>query len=247
LLEQIDDPANAKTKFLNLSGLLHDPDPSNEHDRYQHARAQRALRRRGLDRRNILQEGATSSSANRRASSPATRSPTSTATLARTSPGRSPSNRESRPEARDDRPHVHRQRRPSLGAFLVQGVRLTLNGEANDYVAKGMAGGEIIIRPKPSETYAWKDNCIAGNTCLYGATGGALFAAGWAGERFGVRNSGATAVVEGVGDHGCEYMTGGVIAVLSRARQSFGAGMSGGLAFVYDDRNVLPDRASTPR
>jgi glutamate synthase (NADPH/NADH) large chain/glutamate synthase (ferredoxin) len=105
-----------------------------------------------------------------------------------------------------------------------------------------MSGGEIIVRPKPEETFEWHTNCLVGNTCLYGATGGALFAAGWAGERFAVRNSGATAVVDGVGDHGCEYMTGGVVVVLSRIGKNFAAGMSGGLAFVHDQRGVLPDR-----
>ena len=108
-------------------------------------------------------------------------------------------------------------------------------GEANDYVGKGMAGGEIIVRPKPEETFAWHKNVSIGNTCLYGATGGSLFAGGRAGERFAVRNSGATAVVEGVGDHGCEYMTRGTVVVLGATGLNFGAGMSGGLAFVYDE------------
>lgn len=121
-----------------------------------------------------------------------------------------------------------------LGTFLVQGVRLILSGEANDYVGKGMNGGEIIVRPKSDETFVWKDQVIMGNTCLYGATGGHLFAAGTAGERFGVRNSGATAVVEGVGDHACEYMTGGLIVCLGKTGTNFGAGMSGGMAFIYD-------------
>ena len=103
----------------------------------------------------------------------------------------------------------------SFGAFIVDGMRLSLEGEANDYVGKGMSGGEIAIRPCANAAFD-TPQVIAGNTILYGATGGRLFAAGRAGERFGVRNSGATAVVEGVGDHGCEYMTGGVVAVLGR-------------------------------
>jgi glutamate synthase (NADPH/NADH) large chain/glutamate synthase (ferredoxin) len=105
-----------------------------------------------------------------------------------------------------------------------------------------MAGGEIVIRPKATETYVWSENVIVGNTCLYGATGGTFFAAGWAGERFAVRNSGATAVVEGVGDHGCEYMTRGTVVILGRVGKNFGAGMSGGLAFVHDAHNALPGR-----
>jgi len=123
----------------------------------------------------------------------------------------------------------------SLGAFCINGMRLELWGDANDYVGKGMAGGEIVMRPSARARFATQDNFIVGNTVLYGATGGALFAAGRAGERFAVRNSGATAVVEGVGDHGCEYMTGGTVVVLGATGRNFGAGMTGGSAFVYDD------------
>ena len=122
----------------------------------------------------------------------------------------------------------------SFGAFLVQGIRLRLFGEAQDYIGKGMHAGTIIIRPKETEAFQWDENIIVGNTCLYGATGGWLFVAGCAGERFAVRNSRAIAVVEGLGDHGCEYMTGGAVAVLGKTGRNFGAGMSGGLAFVYD-------------
>jgi glutamate synthase (NADPH/NADH) large chain/glutamate synthase (ferredoxin) len=127
----------------------------------------------------------------------------------------------------------------SFGTFCVQGMRLRLVGEANDYVGKGMNGGEIILRPSPEASFAWHENIIMGNTCLYGATGGSLLAAGRAGERFCVRNSGATAVVEGVGDHGCEYMTGGAVVVLGPVGRNFGAGMSGGLAFVWDPERRL--------
>ncbi|MDX1679096.1 MAG: glutamate synthase large subunit [Akkermansiaceae bacterium] len=122
----------------------------------------------------------------------------------------------------------------SLGCFLVQGVRLTLTGEANDYVGKGMAGGEIILKVPNNAGFEAATNTICGNTCLYGATGGFLFANGRAGERFAVRNSGSTAVVEGVGDHGCEYMTNGTIVILGKTGRNFGAGMSGGTAYVYD-------------
>ncbi|HEX5789950.1 MAG TPA: glutamate synthase-related protein, partial [Luteolibacter sp.] len=122
----------------------------------------------------------------------------------------------------------------SLGCFLVAGLRIELTGEANDYVGKGMAGGEIILKVAADAAFEAATNTICGNTCLYGATGGALFANGRAGERFAVRNSGATAVVEGVGDHGCEYMTNGTVVILGKTGRNFGAGMSGGTSYVYD-------------
>ncbi len=123
----------------------------------------------------------------------------------------------------------------SFGTFLCGGVKLDLVGEANDYVGKGMCGGEIIIRPPEGATFAPHENSIIGNTCLYGASGGRLFANGRAGERFCVRNSGGTGVVEGCGDHGCEYMTNGVALILGSTGKNFGAGMSGGVAYVYDE------------
>ena len=122
----------------------------------------------------------------------------------------------------------------SLGAFLSPGLRIVLEGEANDYVGKSMSGGEIIVRPPAERKFAAHENSIIGNTVLYGATGGTLFASGRAGERFAVRNSGGTAVVEGVGDHGCEYMTNGTVVVLGRTGRNFGAGMTGGVAYVLD-------------
>ena len=122
----------------------------------------------------------------------------------------------------------------SLGTFLVQGVNIHVVGEGNDYVGKGMAGGQIIVNPPVGHSFKAEENSIVGNTCLYGATGGNVYINGRAGERFAVRNSGATAVVEGAGDHGCEYMTNGLITVLGRTGQNFGAGMSGGTAYVYD-------------
>lgn len=125
----------------------------------------------------------------------------------------------------------------SFGAFSIRGVRLILNGEANDYVGKGLSGGEIIIRPGRGATYKSHENVIIGNTVLYGATGGFLYAAGRSGERFCVRNSGAISVIEGVGDHACEYMTGGVTVVLGDTGRNFGAGMTGGLAYVLDKDN----------
>ncbi|MBM4184664.1 MAG: glutamate synthase large subunit [Gemmatimonadetes bacterium] len=130
----------------------------------------------------------------------------------------------------------------TFGGWLLDGVHLTLIGEANDYVGKGMHGGEIVIRPPQDAGFRASDSTLAGNTVLYGATGGSLFLSGRAGERFAVRNSGAVAVVEGVGDHGCEYMTAGMVAVLGCAGRNFGAGMSGGVAFVLDQEGTFPDR-----
>jgi glutamate synthase (NADPH) large chain len=132
----------------------------------------------------------------------------------------------------------------SLGAFLVRGVRLEVFGDANDYVGKGLSGGTIVVRPAVSSPLASQENTIVGNTVLYGATSGKLLAAGQAGERFAVRNSGATVVVEGCGANGCEYMTGGVAVVLGPVGQNFGAGMTGGMAFVYDADGAFARRAN---
>ena len=132
----------------------------------------------------------------------------------------------------------------SFGVWNAGGLHMYLEGDANDYVGKGMAGGKLVIRPPADSRYASHENTIIGNTCLYGATGGKLFAAGMAGERFGVRNSGAHAVIEGAGDHCAEYMTGGVITVLGQTGVNFGAGMTGGFAFVLDEQNVFADRCN---
>jgi glutamate synthase (NADPH/NADH) large chain/glutamate synthase (ferredoxin) len=130
----------------------------------------------------------------------------------------------------------------SFGAFLAPGIRLILAGEGNDYVGKSMSGGEIVIRPLPDHRFVPEKNSIIGNTVMYGATAGILFANGRAGERFCVRNSGGTAVVEGIGDHGCEYMTGGTVVVLGSTGKNFGAGMTGGLAFVFDEEDKFSGR-----
>jgi glutamate synthase (NADPH/NADH) large chain len=122
----------------------------------------------------------------------------------------------------------------SLGAFAVQGLKLEVFGDANDYVGKGLSGGIVVVRPAASSPLVSQDNVIIGNTVLYGATAGKLFAAGQAGERFCVRNSGALAVVEGCGANGCEYMTGGMAVILGPVGHNFAAGMTGGMAFVYD-------------
>jgi glutamate synthase (ferredoxin) len=132
----------------------------------------------------------------------------------------------------------------SFGAFNIPSVTLNLVGEANDYVGKGMHGGEIIISPPADATYDPAQNVIIGNTCLYGATGGFLFANGQAGERFAVRNSQAQAVVEGTGDHCCEYMTGGTIVVLGRTGRNVAAGMTGGLAYFLDEDSSFPAKVN---
>jgi len=130
----------------------------------------------------------------------------------------------------------------SLGAFAVQGLKLVVYGDANDYVGKGLAGGEIVVRPPARSSLTTETNTIIGNTVLYGATGGRLFAAGQAGERFGVRNSDADVVIEGCGANGCEYMTGGTAVILGGVGDNFAAGMTGGMAFVYDEAEDFANR-----
>ena len=133
----------------------------------------------------------------------------------------------------------------SFGAFCLPGMRLTLVGDANDGVGKGMHGGEIIVAPAARER-GRSGQVLAGNAALYGATGGRLFVAGVAGERFAVRNSGATAVVEGAGDHACEYMTGGVVVILGAVGRNLAAGMTGGVAYVRDRQRTLALRVPQP-
>ncbi len=127
----------------------------------------------------------------------------------------------------------------SFGAFIPPGMSLSLEGDANDYVGKGLSGGKIAVFPPTGSKFAAEDNIIVGNVALYGATSGEAYIRGMAGERFGVRNSGANAVVEGVGDHGCEYMTGGRVVVLGTTGRNFGAGMSGGIAYVLDEHGTF--------
>ena len=129
---------------------------------------------------------------------------------------------------------LHGSSGQSLGAFIPTGLTIRLYGDANDYVAKGISGGRVIVRPDEKAQFASEENVIAGNVIGYGATSGEIMARGIVGERFCVRNSGATAIVEGIGDHGCEYMTGGTVVVLGRTGRNFAAGMSGGRAFVLD-------------
>jgi glutamate synthase (ferredoxin) len=243
LLEQVDDPTNPKTRMLNLGGLLHNPDPTGELERYHTRERNERFGNEGSLDDAILQEARD-------------------VILGESS--RLVARYRVENVNRDIGTHISGQiayqlgneglppgtidltftgsAGQSFGAFLVNGLRLTLVGEANDYVAKGMTGGEIFVRPAKGVGYAWHENSLIGNTVLYGATGGTLFAAGRAGERFAVRNSGATAVIEGIGDHGCEYMTGGLVVVLGPTGKNFGAGMSGGLAFVYDEKGDFADK-----
>ncbi|MFW5883356.1 MAG: glutamate synthase-related protein, partial [Verrucomicrobiota bacterium] len=245
LLEQIDDPANNKTKMINFAGLLHNPDPSGDLDRiHTRERNDRFGNEGSLDDQ-ILQDAKETI---------AHLKPNYTGHYKVRNVHRNIGTRLSGEVAYL---HGNHGLQPgtidlsftgsagqSFGCFLVQGIRLRLTGEANDYVGKGMNGGEIILRPRENETFVWHDNIIMGNTCLYGATGGSLFAAGQAGERYAVRNSGSVSVVEGVGDHACEYMTGGTVVVLGETGRNFGAGMSGGIAFVYDEKRQLEDRVN---
>jgi glutamate synthase (ferredoxin) len=130
----------------------------------------------------------------------------------------------------------------SFGAFMPRGMSFTLEGDANDYVGKGLSGGRIVVFPPRASTFQPEENMIIGNVALYGATGGEVFIRGQAGERFAVRNSGVDTVVEAIGDHGCEYMTGGRVVVLGPTGRNFGAGMSGGIAYVLDEPGQFPAR-----
>ena len=132
----------------------------------------------------------------------------------------------------------------SFGAFLSKGITLTLEGESNDYLGKGLSGGKIIVVPPPNVTYPPEETILIGNTSLYGATAGEGYFYGTAGERFAVRNSGARVVIDGTGDHGCEYMTGGVVVVLGKTGRNFAAGRSGGEAYVLDEEGTFPERCN---
>jgi glutamate synthase domain-containing protein 3 len=132
----------------------------------------------------------------------------------------------------------------SFGAWLAPGIELSLVGDANDYVGKGLSGGTLSVRPPDDAGFTPEESVVIGNTVLYGATAGNAYFRGLAGERFAVRNSGASAVVEGVGDHGCEYMTGGIVVVLGRTGRNFAAGMSGGIAYVLDDDGTFATRCN---
>ena len=127
----------------------------------------------------------------------------------------------------------------SFGAFATNGLSFKIHGNCNDYLGKGLSGGKLIIKVPPTATFKPEENIIIGNVALYGAITGQAYINGMAGERFAVRNSGATAVVEGIGDHGCEYMTGGIVVVLGKTGRNFAAGMSGGIAYVYNPNKTF--------
>jgi glutamate synthase (NADPH/NADH) large chain len=133
----------------------------------------------------------------------------------------------------------------SFGAFAAKGISFELEGEANDYIGKGLSGAQLAIYPSEKATFTPEDNIIIGNVALYGATSGEVFIRGMAGERFAVRNSGATTVVEGIGDHGCEYMTGGRALILGETGRNFAAGMSGGIAWVYNPNSTFAENCNT--
>jgi glutamate synthase (ferredoxin) len=133
----------------------------------------------------------------------------------------------------------------SFGAFVPKGITLTLEGDANDYLGKGLSGGKIIVYPQKAATFVPEENVITGNVAFYGATGGEAYVRGIGGERFCVRNSGVMAVVEGVGDHGCEYMTGGRVVVLGQTGRNFAAGMSGGIAYILDEAREFARNCNT--
>jgi glutamate synthase domain-containing protein 3 len=132
----------------------------------------------------------------------------------------------------------------SLGAWLAPGITLEVEGDANDYVGKGLSGGRVIVYPPKDSTFVAEENIVVGNVCLYGGIKGEAFFRGLAGERFAVRNSGVKTVVEGIGDHGCEYMTGGLVVVIGSTGRNFGAGMSGGIAYVLDEDGQFKSRCN---
>ena len=140
--------------------------------------------------------------------------------------------------------HLRGSAGQSFGAFIPKGLTLRLEGDSNDYLGKGLSGGKIVVHKDRNSTFRSEENTIIGNVAFYGATSGEAYISGIAGERFCVRNSGATAVVEGVGDHGCEYMTGGRVIVLGATGRNFAAGMSGGIAYVYDANGDFDQRCN---
>jgi glutamate synthase (ferredoxin) len=147
----------------------------------------------------------------------------------------------------EDTVHLHFQGSAgqSFGAFIPKGVTLELEGDANDYIGKGLSGGKIILYPSPKSTFIAAENVIVGNVALYGATSGEIYINGMAGQRFCVRNSGVNAIVESIGDHGCEYMTGGQVIILGTTGRNFAAGMSGGVAYILDEQGDFATRCNT--
>jgi glutamate synthase domain-containing protein 2/glutamate synthase domain-containing protein 1/glutamate synthase domain-containing protein 3 len=231
LLEAAPDLEHWKAKGLDLRRLLWSPEPSEER---RHTRPQDHGLAAALDHQLIdLAHSALEGTAPVRIELPVTNRHRSVGAMLSGAVAR----RHGAEGLPDDSIHVELEGTAgqSLGAWLAPGITLVVTGAANDHVGKGLSGGRVVVRPSPDVAYVPEDNILIGNVALYGATAGEAFVRGVAGERFAVRNSGATAVVEGVGDHGCEYMTGGTVVVLGRTGRNFAAGMSGGVAFVLED------------
>ncbi len=250
-LEQIADPENPKSECVDLSDLLYDPDPGGENARYNTRGSNDSPGHAGSLDHLILQDAREALLGKRKRFSGNYKVRNVHRNIGTRLSGEVAYLKGDAGLAQGTLDLTFKgSAGQSFGAFLIPGIRLKLIGEANDYVGKGMHGGEIIACPNEKAKYEWHENFIVGNTCLYGATGGLFFAAGRAGQRFAVRNSGATAVVEGAGDHGCEYMTGGTVVILGPTGRNFGAGMSGGLAFVFDSDETFkwrynPDMVGT--
>ena len=233
--------AHWKAKGLDFSAILHKPQvPDHVQDLLRRAAGPRP---RAVARHDAAAGPVPAGARATRSRSRSTcRSATSIARSARSCPAKSPSSYGRGGFANEDtiQLNFHGSAGQSLMAFGVHGVTVRVEGDVNDYCGKGLSGGKIIVYPPRESTFVPEENIIAGNVVLYGATSGELYLRGIAGERFCVRNSGATAVVEGVGDHGCEYMTGGRAVILGKTGRNFAAGMSGGIAYVLDLDGTFP-------
>ena len=236
--------AHWKAKGLDFSAILHKPQGARPRQDLLLPSRRITASSKSLDVTHAVGSvpaGAGARGAGRRSTC---RSATSTARSARSCPAKSPSATAAAASTTKTRSSSTSAARAgqSLMAFGVHGVTVRVEGDVNDYCGKGLSGGKIIVYPPRESTFVAEENIIAGNVVLYGATSGEVYLRGIAGERFCVRNSGATAVVEGVGDHGCEYMTGGAAVILGETGRNFAAGMSGGIAYVLDDRRRLSRR-----
>jgi glutamate synthase (ferredoxin) len=239
-----DDIKNWKTEGLDLSAILHQPEVSPRVGRYKQISQNHHLDQ-GMDRQVLLWvcKDALDMGKQINATLPIRNVHRTVGTLL----GSEVTRRYGANGLPDDTIHLHFQGSAgqSFGAFVPKGITLELEGDANDYVGKGLSGGKMMAYPAAEATFDPAQNIIIGNVALYGATSGEAYFNGIAGERFCVRNSGATAVVEGVGDHGCEYMTGGRIVVLGQTGRNFAAGMSGGIAYVLDVDGNFRSRVNT--
>jgi glutamate synthase (NADPH/NADH) large chain len=231
-----------KAKGLDFSNILYQPDVGPEVGRFCQIQQDHGIAQ-SLDMTQLLELCRPPSSAARR-SSPNCPSATSTASSAPSPAARSPASTAPRACPRTPSAQVHRLRRPELRRLRHPGMTLTIEGDANDYFGKGLSGGKLIIYPPANSPFKAEENMIVGNVAFYGASAGEAYIRGLAGERFAVRNSGVTVVVEGVGDNGCEYMTGGNVVVLGRAGRNFGAGMSGGVGYVLDEAGDFAQRVN---